>query len=190
MTQFMPGLELSQRFFDEVAQPILQTQFPTLCYSAALIGWGSEVLGYDDPQSTDHHWGPRFLLFLSPDDFRTSQSQISQVLSQQLPYTFCGYSTHFGSPDEDQVRFPQAIDSGPVDHLIHLDTIENFFDWYLGIDPLRAIPPLDWLSLSEPKLLSVTRGAVFHDGLGGLEQARQRLAYYPDDIWRYLLACQ
>ena len=190
MARFVPGLELCQRFFEEAAKPILDAQFPALRYSAALIGWGSEVLGYDDLQSTDHHWGPRFLLFLSPDDFRTSNAQISEALSANLPYTFCGYSTHFGSPDEEQVRLPSMIESGPVHHLIHLDTIELFFEWYLGIHPFQVLLSADWLALSEHKLLSVTRGAVFHDGLGELEEVRHRLAYYPDDVWLYVLACQ
>jgi len=52
MARFIPGLDLGQRFFEETAKPILEAQFPGLRYSAALIGWGSEVLGYDDPQCT------------------------------------------------------------------------------------------------------------------------------------------
>ena len=190
MARFVPGLELCQRFYEEAAQPILNAQFRGLHYSAALIGWGSEVLGYDDPQSTDHHWGPRFLLFLPSDDFHTLNTQISEALSAHLPYTFCGYSTHFGPPDEEAVRLPNMIESGPVQHLVHIDTIEHFFEWHLGIDPLQALSSADWLSLSEQKLLSVTRGAVFHDGLGKLEEIRHHLAYYPHDVWLYLLACQ
>jgi len=65
MPDFIPGLRLSELFYSEAAKPILDTFFPELSYSAALLGWGSEVLGYDDVQSSDHHWGPRFLLFLS-----------------------------------------------------------------------------------------------------------------------------
>ena len=68
MPDFIPGLKLSELFYSEAAKPILDTFFPHLSYSAALLGWGSEVLGYDDVQSSDHHWGPRFLLFLSAHD--------------------------------------------------------------------------------------------------------------------------
>jgi hypothetical protein len=53
----MPGLALSEMFYEQAAAPILREHFPGLAYSAALIGWGSEVLGYDDRTSTDHNWG-------------------------------------------------------------------------------------------------------------------------------------
>ncbi len=82
------------------------------------------------------------------------------------------------------------IASGPVHHLIHFDTTEHFFGCYLGINPLRDLETADWLSLSEQKLLSITSGAIFHDDLGELEPVRQYLAYYPNDVWLHLLACQ
>jgi hypothetical protein len=31
---------------------------------------------------------------------------------------------------------------------------------------------------------------VFHDGLNELTPARERLRWYPQDVWRYILACQ
>jgi hypothetical protein len=31
---------------------------------------------------------------------------------------------------------------------------------------------------------------VYHDGLGTLAPLRARLAYFPDDVWRWMLACQ
>jgi len=48
---------------------------------------------------------------------------------------------------------------------------------------------VDWLTVPEQRLLAVTSGRVYHDGLGEtLIEARERLRYYPDDVWRYLLA--
>jgi hypothetical protein len=97
--KFIPGLQLSELFYRDVIAPILKTHFPVLNYSAGLLGWGSEVLGYDTPISRDHHWGPRVLLFLSETDFEISREKISRVLSENLPYRFMGYSTHFGIPE-------------------------------------------------------------------------------------------
>jgi hypothetical protein len=67
MSDFVKGLELSEQFYIEIVAPILKTHFPDVPYSAALIGWGSEVLGFDDDVSTDHNWGLRFQIFLSKE---------------------------------------------------------------------------------------------------------------------------
>lgn len=190
MQNFIPGLKLSELFYSEAAKPILDTFFPQLRHSAALLGWGSEVLGYDDVQSSDHHWGPRFLLFLSPDDHKQYKDAIRKTLSQHLPHRFRGYSTSFGEPDEVGVRLPSETDSGPVNHMVHIETIEGFFGWYLGCNPYKSPTAADWLSFSEHKLLAVTRGQVFHDGLGELEDIRRMFNYYPRDVWLYQLAAQ
>ncbi len=190
MHEFISGLELSRLFYEEAVRPLLAAHFPSLTYSAALIGSGSEILGYDTPISTDHHWGPRLMLFLTPQDHDQLHDAITERLSEHLPYTFRGYSTNFGEPDNIGVRLPREITSGRVAHRVEPMTVEGFFTYYLGIDPRSEISVVDWLSLPEQKLLTVTAGAVYHDGLGDLGQIRQKLAYYPHDLWLYLLGCQ
>jgi hypothetical protein len=44
--------------------------------------------------------------------------------------------------------------------------------------------------MSEQHLLMLTAGAVFLDAPGQLTRARTALAYYPHDVWLYLLAAQ
>src|SRR4029453_919163 len=100
MPKYVGGLELSEAFYLEAVRPVLEADFPHVQHSAALIGPGSEVLGYDTEQSTDHHWGPRLMLFLTDDDFHVYSEQITAALAENLPYTFKGYSTNFGSADE------------------------------------------------------------------------------------------
>jgi hypothetical protein len=190
MQNFISGLKLSELFYSEAAKPILDAYFPHVSYSAALLGWGSEVLGYDDVQSSDHHWGPRFLLFLSPEDYEQYNKPIRDTLSQHLPHRFHGYATNFGEPDEIGVRLPSETDSGPVNHMIITETIESFFKWYLGCNPYERVTAADWLSFSEHKLLAVTSGKVFHDGLGELEDIRRKFHYYPRDVWLYQLVAQ
>ena len=48
----------------------------------------------------------------------------------------------------------------------------------------------DWLRTPAQALLEIAGGTVFHDGLGELVPVRNALAWYPDDVWRYVLACQ
>ena len=40
------------------------------------------------------------------------------------------------------------------------------------------------------QLLELTAGAVFHDGLDYLAPIRSRLAWYPDAVWRAIMAAQ
>jgi len=188
--KFISGLKLSGLFYTEAAKPILENLFPQISYSAALLGWGSEVLGYDDIQSSDHHWGPRFLLFLSAQNHEKYKNAISQALSHNLPHRFRGYPTNFGEPDQVGVRLPKETEAGPVSHMILIETIERFFGWYLGCNPYQSLTAADWLSFSEHKLLAVTSGQVFHDGLGELEDIRRKFRYYPRDVWLYQLAAQ
>ncbi|MDQ0909640.1 hypothetical protein QFZ22_005625 [Streptomyces canus] len=65
---FLPGLELSRRFYAETVGPLLEEAAPGIPHSAARIGPGSEVLGYDTPRSADHEWGPRLQIFLRSQD--------------------------------------------------------------------------------------------------------------------------
>lgn len=190
MKEFIQGLTLSGLFYEEIVGPLWGKYFPHVPYSAAIIGSGSEVLGFDTSQSSDHHWGPRLMIFLKEEDLRQYREKIHAFFCEHLPYSFKGFSTNFGSPDTIGVQLLQEIDSGPVNHRIELLTFEGFFLDYLGIDPLGEISVRDWLMLPEQLLLTVTRGAVYHDGIGELQKIRQKLRYYPDDVWRYLLASQ
>lgn len=190
VTEFMRGLKLSEAFYFEAVKPVLDEDFPELRYAATLIGPGSEVLGFDTAISTDHHWGPRLMLFLPEGGFEQSKREISEVLSAKLPYTFRGFSTNFGKPDEIGVRLMREIDSGPVDHMVQILTVRSFFLEYLGYDPDRDISVVDWLTFPEHPLRAATGGKVFHDGVGELTRVRETLRYYPRDIWLYLMAAQ
>ena len=177
MPEFISGITLSEAFYSEAAKPILETCFPRSPYSAGILGWSSEVLGYDDLTSTDHNWGPRFQLFLSREDYDVYSDPISDALSKQLPLEFRGYPTNFNvSIQGDQLAMKRVV-SGPVSHKIDILTVEGYLERYLGLKAEGEISDADWLSFSEHKLLAVTRGKVFHDGLLSLEPMRKRLIY-------------
>jgi len=190
MPKFVPGLKLCKLFYKEEVKPILNKNFPKLRYSAAIIGWGSEVLGFDTPISRDHHWGPRALLFLSENDYTRLKDQIDEALSDQLPYEFMGYSTNYSEPEPNGVRHPVKIKRGRIHHMVNIYTVRSFFKARLGIDPHKEWSALDWLVIPQQRLLELTSGEVYHDGLGELEKMRTRLKYYPRDVWLYMLAAQ
>jgi len=142
------GLELCRRFYHEIVRPKVDVP-----HSAAVMGRGSEVLGFDDEMSTDHNCEARVLLFVVD----------GVELQLDVPKEFEGRAT-----------------------LVEVHTIREYFQKLLGFDPEVALTARDWLTFPESALRMFTAGAVFHDELG-LQEVRDRLAYYPDDVWRYLM---
>ncbi len=179
------GLDLSEAFYQEAVKPILTAHFPDLSYSAALIGPGSEVLGFDDVQSTDHDWGPRLQLFLAAQDHAAHHASIDQQLRAALPANFRGYPRSMACNPERTGRA-----STPEDHSVEVTTINDFFGRFLHFDPCGEVRAIDWLRVPDYLLLTLVRGRVFHDGLGQLAAIRERLTYYPHEVWLYLLAAQ
>ena len=82
MGTFVSGIELSRRHYAEEVRPLLHSRFGAIPHSAALLGRGSEVLGFDDQMSTDHDWGPRVLLFLDEEDFAARGAALRAELDQ------------------------------------------------------------------------------------------------------------
>lgn len=179
MPTFIPGLDLAEAFYWEVVRPVLDAAFPGLPHSAALLGSGSEVIGCDTEMSTDHDWGPRCLLFLTPEEHARVGASVSETLGQRLPDRFGGYGMAFGAVT--------AENPNPVHRGVELYTPRGFVQQTLGFDPDREIEPADWLSFQPHTLLTLTAGRVFHDAIG-LQSLRDRFRYYPHDVWLYLLA--
>jgi hypothetical protein len=48
--------------------------------------------------------------------------------------------------------------------------------------------PADWLTTPTQRLATLVAGEVFRDEDGSLTARRQALSWYPDDVWRYVLA--
>ena len=114
---FESGIELNAAFYAEVVAPILSPW----AHSAGLLGWGSEILGFDTERSTDHGWGPRLRVFVEPPDVVSAQAAIDAAL-------------------------PSEFRSRPVT-----------YGW---------------------------------DGVAAEHRVREHLDWYPDDVWRWMVACQ
>ncbi|WP_305883966.1 DUF4037 domain-containing protein [Crossiella sp. SN42] len=217
---FVPGLELSRRYYWEVVEPLLRRHFGDLPHTAARIGSGSEVLGFDTERSADHEWGPRLQLFLDAQDGRRFGESIRVMLAERLPKEFLGFPTHFEST-EDQGVGVMRLTEGTVNHRVEVSGLGDWFGRMLGFDPRVAVSTGDWLVTPTQTLAEITAGAVFHDGLaehsgaggeradradpvqlgadrrsaesawaGDLGRARERLRWYPAQVWRFVLARQ
>lgn len=167
---FVPGLELNRDFYTREVAPLLADHH----HSAALLGWGSDVLGYDTPRSVDHGWGPRLQIFADPDRI----DAVRHALEGRLPETFHGWPVSYGWDRMTEQSHVEVIGMG---------------DWLigqLGVDPRSGLSPTDWLAIPQQQLLGVTRGAVYADPDGELAAVRCRLVWYPDDVWLWLMACE
>jgi hypothetical protein len=165
-TPFVPGAELGRRSYAEVVRPLLDAEFPGLPHAAAHLG--QDVLGYDTAISRDRDRGPTVTLLL-PEAESGRAPAVRSMLAARLPAEFCGHRVHPARP-------------------VVTTTVRAFARRRLGWDPADPLSVADWLSFPGQQLLSVTAGPVHHDGVGELTRLRDRLAWYPGDLWRYLLA--
>src|SRR5687768_15449718 len=182
MSEFIPGLKLSRLFFEQAVRPVIERTTPELKYATALIGSGSEVLGFDDEMSSDHHWGPRVMLFLNEHDEPRFSGPIDAAMRNELPREFLGYPTNFSDPDpnDNNVQLLSPVTDGPINHRVEIFTVRNYLLSYLNFDVNGDIAPADWVTFPEQKLLTITAGEVFHDEVG-LGAVRERFSYFPHD---------
>jgi hypothetical protein len=164
---FEPRIELSRRFYDDVLRDAIE---PTP-HAAARVGAGSDVLGFDTSRSTDHDWGPTCQVFVAADDVETVRARIEST----LPDEFGGWPVRYG------------WDEVPVQHHVEVRMLRSWLLEELAVDPRDGMNAGDWLLLPQQQVLQVTAGAVFHDEDGELTAVRAQLAWYPHDVWLYLL---
>lgn len=189
---FIPGLDLSERFFVGIVKPLLEEYYPSLEYTACRLGYGSDVLGLDTNQSRDHDWGPKFDLLLENE---TLIDELNRFFQEHLREKFIdGYSTQFEPFVEENGHITLinvSRSSSQTCHAIRLMTLKEFFREYLNY-PIEQIEPTieDWLTFPSQHLLTITRGRVFHNSKHvDIQTIRSRLTFYPDEIWLYLIAC-
>ncbi|CEJ93191.1 hypothetical protein VHEMI08800 [[Torrubiella] hemipterigena] len=192
--EFRPALELCGDFFRQVVKPILDNELPALKYGAALIGPGSEVYGFDTEMSMDHDWGLRVFLFLTDEDASQGDA-ITELLGNKLPTTWEGFpgaiETLTTTSTVRQMEDDKA--TRPLKHHVTPITLGKFCLAQLAYD-FTARPPTaaEWLSIPSHALREMVCGAVYHDATGQIALLRRTLAWYPRDVYLYMLAagCQ
>ena len=187
---FIPGLMLGRMFYEQSARPIIESILSPGSYAAAFMGSGSDVLGYDSQRSTDHHWGPRFQIFLQEEAPARTADRLDAELKRRLPAVFQGIPVCYAEPDAPEAVPPTPRENDTMHHLIEITNVRSFFQRYLGMDILGPVEFRDWLTFPEQRLLELTSGEVFHDPHGELSRLRGMLASYPRDVWLYRMACQ
>jgi Domain of unknown function (DUF4037) len=142
MAEFVPGVELGRALYREVVAPRLGG----VRHSAARLGTGSDVLGYDTARSTDHDWGARLVVLVEaggpepldgvPAEFRGWPTEVVVVgigtfLTWQL-----GFDPRAGISTRDWLVTPQqslaSVTAGAVYHdgLGELEPVRRALAWY------------------------------------------------------------
>lgn len=170
MPEFAPGRELARAFYDEVVRGLIGD----LEHSAALLGWGSDVLGFDTARSTDHGWGPRLCVFVHAPEVE----RVRAAVDAGLPDEFRGWPTRYGWDDV------------PVSSHVNVKPLGEWLERQLGYDARGGLSTLQWLTTPQQLLSEIASGEVFWDGTGELTPLRKALEWYPDDVWRWLVGCQ
>ena len=165
----MKGLELSEKYYEQVGLPMLQEKFAEFIprIAVGLVGEGSEVLGFDDEISRDHDFGPSFCMWLTKSDYDKIGKELAFAYLN-LPGDFEGF----------KARKPEAHALNRVG----VFEIHDFYSNFVGDNqPPKSM--LSWLHLPEDKLAAVTSGKVFSDQLGEFTKVREQLkSYYPEPV--------
>ncbi|MFC1838760.1 DUF4037 domain-containing protein [Thermodesulfobacteriota bacterium] len=140
-----------------------------------LVGDGSECYGFDDEISQDHDFGPRIMVWLTPEDFDEFGEKLQNIILN-LPRKFLGYNgvntSQYGEGREG------------------VFTIPGFYKRFIGVDQ----PPStvrEWRSLPESNLSLVTNGEVFSDPPGEFTRFRNALLEgYPKDLRLKMMAAR
>lgn len=169
------GLELSRRYYEEYAAPLLAANFRRDMgeITVGLAGEGSECFGFDDLLSTDHDYGPSFCIWLSAGAYSRLGAELAEMYAA-LPQEYLGVSFRFR---REEAKWRRGV----------IKT-EAFYAKFLG----RPSPPetaRDWLMIPEEYLAVATNGELFQAPDTDFVRTRNALlAFYPEDVRRKKIA--
>jgi hypothetical protein len=188
---FVPGHRLSAVLYRDCVQPIIEREFPRLPYAAALIGHGSDVLGYDTERSSDHDWGPRLHILVDEADREQLSAPILSAVESSLPQTILGIPVDLPGAShlpDNEITHHNSPETGRH-HGVIVTSIEQQLLGLLGSpEPPDRWDAARWLTVPQQGLLEFTAGPVHHDAPGHLTQVRSELGWYPHHLWLYLMA--
>ena len=167
------GAECSRLYYEQLVGPAVDARWPGLPRAAGRLGSGSDVLGLDDAVSQDHDWGLRLNLLVSAD----IAAHVDAYLEETLPESFEGLPIRFTTTWDAHRR-----------HRVQVQDVASFVHSRTGVDLRDPLSTDGWLMLTGQAVLEVTAGPVIVDTDGALTAARAALCWYPDEVWKYVIA--
>ena len=164
----MNGLDLSRQFYEEYGKKMLHEKFSQIesKIAIALIGSGSECMGYDDDISRDHDFDAGFIIFISDDINDKTKFELEREYSY-LPNEFNGFKREILSPVGGNRKGVKRISDFLFEKLGRRDA---------------NLSLTDFLTIDEEYLLEITNGEIFRDDSEILINIWKKLTYLPNDI--------
>ncbi len=166
----MKGLELSEKFYKEYGEPMLQENFSDILpyIAVGLAGSGSECYGYDDDISRDHDFEPGFCIFIPEEIFLDSKRAFElEKAYARLPKEYMG--------------FKRSLYSAVGGNRHGVIKTGDFFETKTG-SRNGNLTIGQWLTIPEYALAEAVNGKVFCDNFGEFTETRNKLQHYPEDI--------
>lgn len=183
LTPDISGLDLCRRYYEEYGKPMISEKFQDYesLIAVGLVGKGSDCFGFDDMQSRDHDFGPRFQMWVTKKVYDEIGAAL-QSAYEELPKSFMGV---------DRIETLHGRDRAGV------MVIEDFYKNTLGTDLIGKLAENNedlngenfntikcWLATQDYALAASVNGEVFRDDEGIFTRYRNRLlAYYPKPVW-------
>ena len=183
LTPDISGLDLCRRYYEEYGKPMISEKFQDYesLIAVGLVGKGSDCFGFDDMQSRDHDFGPRFQMWVTKKVYDEIGAAL-QSAYEELPKSFMGV---------DRIETLHGRDRAGV------MVIEDFYKNTLGTYLIGKLAENNedlngenfntikcWLATQDYALAASVNGEVFRDDEGIFTRYRNRLlAYYPKPVW-------
>jgi tetratricopeptide (TPR) repeat protein len=163
----LSGLELCKRYYEEYGAAMIAEKFGEYESKIAvgLVGKGSDCFGFDDKESRDHDFGPRFCMWLTKDTYDKIGEKLQDEY-EKLPSEYLGIK---------RIETFHGRDRAGV------FVIEDFYKDTIGEDIINNPDDISlWLSAKDFALAAAVNGEVFRDDEGIFTSYRNKLIeYYP-----------
>lgn len=190
LTPDISGLDLCRRYYEEYGRPMIAEKFHAYesCIAVGLVGKGSDCFGFDDIQSRDHDFGPRFIMWVTKKVYDEIGEELQEAY-EMLPNSFLGVQRieTFHGRDRAGVMIIEDFYKKLLGFDLIGKLLENSEEGSLDKENLETIK--SWLAVHDYALAAAVNGEVFRDDEGIFTACRNKLlAYYPKAVWYRKLA--
>lgn len=207
-SSWISNLERSRIFYETYGKKMIHEKFPAYEEQIAvgLVGEGSDCFGFDDPISADHDYAAGFCMWLTQTDYEQIGSALQEEYEKLIAECADGASVDYFLKKRRGVFtvndfYNQLLGTAyDYEKAAECDLSEKMnkeaacsFCGENGKKGTESQYPGGaagfWETVSFSQLAAAVNGMVFTDKAGIFSEVRKQLeSYYPDSVFRRLLA--